>query len=149
MKKILAFSLLTLAACSTISDGFEKSVAAYRSEAYALAAEPCRGSNECSLKSDAARARLALLDKLDLDACRTHGGLIEGVGIFGEPACVKHFTDAGKTCLDSADCQGDCMIYDEFETGAATHGQCAAQSPESGGCFARVSSGKVQPGLCI
>ena len=149
MKRILAFSLLTLAACSTTRDGFERSVAAYRSEAYALAAEPCKSSNECSLKKETARSRLVQLGKLDLDACRTHGGLIEGVGMFGEPACVKHFTDAGKTCFDSTDCQGDCMVYGEFKTGAVTHGQCAAQSPEPGGCFAHVSSGKVQPGLCI
>jgi hypothetical protein len=69
--------------------------------------------------------------------------------MFGQPACVNHLTDGGKACSNSSECQGECMVYGEFTTGATVDGQCSATSANSGGCFARVVDGKAGPGICI
>ena len=145
----LVLSLLLLAACSLHREAFEQSVADYRRDAHVLASEPCRDADDCSLQKEVASTRLKQLEALDLAACKGLGGRVEGVGMFGEPACVRHFSDGGKTCSDSSECQGECMVYGEFKQGDTVAGQCSAQSPETGGCFAKVSNGKVQPGICI
>ena len=151
MKHLVAVAALlcSLAACKTSGNAFQQSVEAYRRDAHALAKEPCQNQFDCDLQRDVANARIKQLSGLDLAKCESTGGLIEGVGMFGEAACVTHFSDGGKKCSDSSDCQGNCMVYGEFRTGDQVEGQCAAQTPEQGGCFARVNNGKVQPGICI
>ena len=141
--------LSPLASCKTSSDAFQQSVDAYTRDAHALAKEPCQHRYECDLQREVASLRIKQLSGLDLGACESSGGLIEGIGMFGEPACVTHFSDGGKKCSDSSDCEGDCMVYGEFKTGEQVDGRCSTQTPEQGGCFARVNGGKVQPGICI
>ena len=143
----IAFFLSLSAACGVHLDAFEKSVMDYRHDAKQLATEPCQ--YDCSLEQDVARMRLKQLDALDLSACKGQGGLVGGIGIFGDAACIKYFSDGGRKCVDSSDCQGNCMVYGAFKPGDIVEGQCASQSPEPGGCFAEVANGKALPGICI
>jgi hypothetical protein len=150
MKHIVVATLfLSLTSCKTPADSFQQSVDAYRRDALALRTEPCQNKFDCDLQNTVVDMRIKQLGDLDLAACQSTGGLIAGIGMFGEPACVRYFSDGGKKCSDSSDCQGNCMVYGDFKTGDQVDGQCATQTPEQGGCFAKVSSGKVQPGICI
>ena len=122
---------------------------AYRADAHALAVESCPVKPDCRLKREVAELRLKQLAEINLASCEASGGLIQGAGMFGEPACVRLFSDGGKECANSSECQGDCMVYGEFKSGQIVAGQCEANSGNPGGCFAKVTDGKAGPGICI
>ena len=90
----------------------------------------------------------------DPDECRQRGGsLLRGVGVtFGAPeslVCVVPYSDAGKECTDSSQCDGKCLVWEgDIKYGAAV-GTCQAETPIRSGCFAEVLDGFVtEPGLC-
>ena len=83
----------------------------------------------------------------DVEACRAVGGEVRPICMMGTRQCVVTFADAGRTCRDSDDCQGDCRIAAGTEAGRVMTGQCQASSNPCG-CFATVEDGRAGPSLC-
>src|SRR5678815_476164 len=54
--------------------------------------------------------RRAALDPRNVAACKARGGRTEPVCLAGVPACVIHHRDAGRSCTDSSQCRGKCVI---------------------------------------
>jgi hypothetical protein len=57
--------------------------------------------------------------------CQAKGGKIV---MSHETMCIVAMDDAGKTCSDSAECQGGCAAPDGSVAGTKTTGTCAAES---------------------
>lgn len=68
--------------------------------------------------------------------------------------CVHAYPDAGKTCRDGSECQGDCMST-EFDSawndprliGTEKSGHCQMDDAQFG-CFAIVENGRVSHAYC-
>ena len=85
--------------------------------------------------------------------CSAKGGRIEGVGMFGTPACVIPYADAGKVCSNDSDCLGECL-YDLDganpvpKVGDPLEGTCEATN-NTFGCFTEVDDGKAKTAVCV
>ena len=83
-------------------------------------------------------------------ACTAKGGAFSQQGRLGCYQCVVTYTDAGKACQDSTDCQGKCKNTGEFIAAnvKTQSGQCASDS--SGfGCYQTIEKGVAQPAICV
>ncbi|MFO3706344.1 hypothetical protein ACI6Q5_15535 [Xanthomonas codiaei] len=92
-----------------------------------------------------AHATSASTDAAD---CAARGGQVRPVGRMQSPRCIVPYADAGKTCSDNADCDGDCLATSIVPTGTATTGTCQRDSDRFG-CRQEVVGGKGQAALCI
>jgi hypothetical protein len=83
-------------------------------------------------------------------ACVAQGGDWAPICRMQQPACVLSFSDAGKACTDSDQCQGNCYadLSQGPPDGRAVVGRCAVNSNPCG-CNARVEDGKATPTLCV
>lgn len=83
-------------------------------------------------------------------ACLAQGGGWEPICRLQRPACVLTFSDAGKACTDSSQCQGNCYadLSQGPPDGKAVTGKCAVNSNPCG-CNSRVEGGKATPTLCV
>ena len=86
----------------------------------------------------------------EASACTTRGGTMQAVGRMQSMQCVIAYADAGKTCTDGDQCQGDCRIEgnDGLDAGSSVTGQCQASS-NGFGCFTRVEDGRATATLCV
>ncbi len=92
--------------------------------------------------------REAALEEVDVVGCKASGGTIKGVCMFGMPACVRPYTDAGKTCTDGSQCEGNCLQQEPWApVGTEIFGICEA-TDEPCGCQAFVTEGRAEAGLC-
>lgn len=84
------------------------------------------------------------------DACQAQGGDWAPICRMQQPACVLSFSDAGKACSDSDQCQGSCYadLADGPPDGRDVVGKCAVNSNPCG-CNSRVEDGKAIPTLCV
>lgn len=82
-----------------------------------------------------------------IDACTRQGGLMQKVGRAQTWQCVLQYSDAGKVCTDSRQCQGSCLAQPATE-GKAVQGQCAHTSNRFG-CRSTMTDGVASPTLCI
>ena len=87
---------------------------------------------------------------VDAASCAARGGEIRRVGRMQSEQCIILFADAGRSCTDNDQCQGDCRTADEErpEAGAAAVGQCTADSSRFG-CHTTLKDGKVEHTLCV
>ena len=85
-----------------------------------------------------------------VQACTVKGGAFSQQGMLGCYQCVVSYSDAGKACQDSSDCQGKCKNTGEFvEANAKTQsGQCASDSSPFG-CYQTIEAGVAQPAICV
>ena len=85
-----------------------------------------------------------------VQACTAKGGAFSQQGMLGCYQCVVSYTDAGKACQDSSDCQGTCKNTGEFfDTSASNQsGQCASDSSPFG-CYQTIEEGVAQPAICV
>ena len=85
-----------------------------------------------------------------VQACAAKGGAFSQQGMLGCYQCVLIYTDAGKACQDSSDCQGKCKNTGEFlDANAKTQsGQCASDSSPFG-CYQTIEEGVAQPAICV
>ena len=85
-----------------------------------------------------------------VQACTAKGGAFSQQGMLGCYQCVVTYSDAGKDCQDSSDCQGKCKSTGEFiENGAKNQsGQCASDSSPFG-CYQTIEEGVAQPAICV
>ncbi len=84
-------------------------------------------------------------------ACQKQHGIMQKAGRMGCYQCIVSYSDAGKSCQDSADCQGDCRVKpDEFLPNSAVHrtGVCAKDSNPFG-CYQTIKNGVPQSALCV
>jgi hypothetical protein len=91
------------------------------------------------------RARAAALNEIDVDTCIAEGGQVKGVCMFGTPACVKAFSDAGKPCSDSSECDGMCWVQENtntWERAEPVAGVCQ-DTTDTCGCWEEVIGGRL------
>ena len=74
----------------------------------------------------------------------------QGVGRMQSLQCVIQYSDAGQTCTDAAQCQGECRVPGSVivEDGRAVEGQCTADSNRFG-CYTRVENGRATAAICV
>lgn len=80
--------------------------------------------------------------------CAMEGGTMQPVCRRQTLQCVIAYSDAGRTCRDGDDCQGDCRAGVGVEAGTSVIGQCQATSDPCG-CFTTIEDGRAQAGLCV
>lgn len=84
-------------------------------------------------------------------ACAARGGTLKAVGRLQSIQCVVAYTDAGKRCNDSDQCQGDCRVEgnsDLPEGRPVAAGVCQVDSDRFG-CFTTIEDGRAQATLCV
>lgn len=83
--------------------------------------------------------------------CDALGGKIERAGMLGYERCTRPYADAGKSCMDSAQCEGQCRTMDDFSIqadGKTTTGQCQVNDNPFG-CYGEIKRGRVETMLCV
>jgi hypothetical protein len=95
------------------------------------------------------RSRAAALAQIDQEKCQAEGGTVRGVGMFGTPACVKPFQDAGKACTDKSECTELCKAPSDSPIGSHSSGTCQKDTHDNFGCYNRVEQGLVVGGVCL
>ena len=85
-----------------------------------------------------------------VQACTAKGGAFSQQGRLGCYQCVVTYTDAGKACQDSSDCQGKCKNTGEFLDASTKNqsGQCASDSSPFS-CYQTIEEGVTQPAICV
>lgn len=85
-----------------------------------------------------------------VQACSAQQGEFLQQGMLGCYSCIISYDDAGKSCQDSADCQGVCESVGEFVASGAVKqtGQCSANSSPFG-CRQAIENGVAGSAICI
>ena len=109
----------------------------------------CSSWRDWRMQKSVERSRAAALAKIDQEQCKAEGGVVRGVGMFGTPACVKPFQDAGKICSDKAECQGLCMAPESSVVGSHSTGTCQKDTHDIYGCYDKIESSTVVAGICL
>ena len=84
----------------------------------------------------------------DIRTCQSRGGRVIS---FGPPAsCYETYSDGGKICSDSSECEGTCVVEEPLyvEAGEETSGMCQAEEPVSS-CYATITKGIAGMTICI
>jgi len=83
-------------------------------------------------------------------ACHSQSGRFVQQGRRGCYQCVLSYSDAGKACKDSADCEGQCKSASGFAQPNAKNqtGQCTSDSSLFG-CYQIIKKGVAQPAICV
>ncbi len=109
------------------------------------------GCMAMSVASTRAKSQLSAGERAE---CRAKGGTVGGVGMFGTPACIIPYSDAGKVCRDKSDCRGQCIVDLDGppgngpKAGDPATGQCQ-KNDQQFGCFAIVVDGRATQALCV
>lgn len=123
MRALAAFALLVLMACTPVTP-----------------ADPV---------SDGGQSAPAVpFHEMSAGQCQEAGGTMRPVCRMGSVQCVVTYSDAGQTCRDGDDCQGDCRADVGTQAGTPVTGRCQATSDPCG-CFANVEDGQVDGALCV
>lgn len=109
----------------------------------------CSSWRDWKMQSSVERSRAAALAKIDSEQCRSEGGSVRGVGMFGTPACVKPYPDAGKICSDKSECQGLCKAPERGVVGSRSTGTCQKDTHDIYGCYDMIEAGTVVAGICL
>lgn len=82
--------------------------------------------------------------------CLAKGGTYSKQGRLQTYRCVTQFSDAGKSCTDSSECQGSCLNSDTaIEAGTSSvKGTCAADDSLFG-CRQLIEGGVAKGTLCV
>lgn len=80
--------------------------------------------------------------------CDSLGGEIQRAGLLGWEHCILPYADAGKTCSDSAECEGRCLVNEMTDTGTALSGTCQADSNPFG-CYTEMEDGEAGMAICV
>jgi hypothetical protein len=116
--------------------------------ALALILTSCSTLEERKFHRQLEQLRRDALAKIDVPACTAAGGTVHGVCMFGMPACVLPYSDAGKVCTDKSECQGRCLQVGAGATpGTQAVGACEATN-EPCGCTSPVEHGVATQGIC-
>ena len=92
------------------------------------------------------------LAEIDVEACEANGGEVRPDGMLGLPRCITPYSDAGKVCSGSSDCEGNCIGDDRVTDYNAPPGEqkgiCEADDSPFG-CYAFIENGTVDHTICI
>jgi len=99
------------------------------------------------MERSAQRYRAVALAQIDQEKCRFEVGAIREVGLFGTPACVKPYPDAGRTCSDKSECVGLCKAPRRPPSDPAQSAP-AKGTPMTYGCFGWIKDGVFVNGIC-
>ncbi|MCV6639188.1 hypothetical protein [Candidatus Albibeggiatoa sp. nov. NOAA] len=81
--------------------------------------------------------------------CEKAGGTIKNVGRAQCKQCIYSYSDAGKSCTGSNQCEGRCLTEDRAEAGGFATGICEADS-NAFGCSQEIDDNGVALGtLCV
>jgi len=80
--------------------------------------------------------------------CIAEGGFVERAGMAGFERCTKRFSDGGKICTDSSECEGKCFSNTATANQSNVTGNCQ-KTDNPFGCRAEVSNGKTGFALCV
>jgi hypothetical protein len=108
----------------------------------------CSSRHDWHMQKSVERSREVAFAQVDQEKCRAEGGTVRGVGMFGTPACVKPFQDAGKVCSDKSECAGLCKAPSDSPIGLRSSGTCQRDSQDIYGCN-RIEQGLVVGGVCL
>ena len=82
--------------------------------------------------------------------CVAGGGEMLPSGMRQRPLCVTPYSDGGKTCTDSTDCEGLCTTDDDrWPRGADIKGPVCEFTDSPFGCRSEVENGVADFALCI
>jgi hypothetical protein len=108
----------------------------------------CSAWSDFRTEQNLKRMRAEKLAQIDIEECERNGGYVQGVCMFGIPACIIPFSDAGKPCSDSSECEGLCWNEDwGLRQGDKAAGQCTANAQECK-CGVEIRGGVVDGGIC-
>jgi len=117
---------------------------------FALVVLACAPMTPATPAADQPAAPVKLVPASDQAGCLVQKGDWAPICRMQKAACVLNFSDAGKSCTDSDQCQGNC--YTDPSQGArqgeAATGKCAMNSNPCG-CNSRVEDGVATPTLCV
>ena len=94
---------------------------------------------------------LELIDNAPRQACTQRGGQFEPVCMRGTFQCIMPYSDGGKPCTDSSQCEADCILYGMYRKEAPSQpviGECRSTNYPCG-CFAIVKDGQLALDVCI
>ena len=86
--------------------------------------------------------------RIDYEKCAKEGGRVEGIGMFGTPACVHYYKDGGKHCQNKCDCEGKCYQDGLLPIGTPTTGTCQKSEHDDFGCISIIDNGVVVAAFC-
>lgn len=92
--------------------------------------------------------RRKALSDLDVYECIMQGKAVAAVGMFGTPSCIEIYSDGGKTCTESSECQGECTSRDVLDEGTKTSGTCQGSGVDGFGCYNIIKNGVAGPAIC-
>ncbi|RAN81692.1 hypothetical protein B5P43_08110 [Bacillus sp. SRB_336] len=101
------------------------------------------------MQNSVEHSRAAAFAKIDQEQCKSGGGIVREVGMYGTPACVKPFQDAGKACSDKSECRGLCKASERSTVGSRSTGTCQRDTHDLYGCYNKIERGVVVEGLCV
>jgi hypothetical protein len=108
----------------------------------------CASRSFSGMAQEVERWRTEALATIDVEECQANGGAVRGVCMFGIPACVIPYSDAGKACSDSSECEGLCWIENwGMAQGTVATGHCTSNAQDCL-CGVEVLNGKVDGGFC-
>ena len=81
---------------------------------------------------------------IDKKTCEQKGGEWRRVGLAGRYQCIFTYSDGGKGCNSSDECQGLCVVYDAYEKA----GTCKEDS-DFFGCYATIEDFKAGRGIIL
>ena len=90
------------------------------------------------------------LSDADRATCAADGGTVERRGRLGAELCVVPFADAGKSCTDSSQCEGQCIAEETGPQPSAQNpkGMCQADD-RLFGCYSTIENGKIATTICV
>ena len=80
--------------------------------------------------------------------CSSLGGKLTKVCMSGHSLCLVEYEDAGKVCLSSFQCKGECQVSEEKWGESFSFGTCSSSNNPCG-CKAGVEFGMVSRGRCL
>lgn len=99
--------------------------------------------------SEDKQEQLARLNAIETsDQCLALGGEIRSVCLSGQEMCVFSYSDAGKSCVSSSQCQGECRVPESKAGNLFAIGQCS-RSNNPCGCWSTVELGVVSRTVCF
>jgi hypothetical protein len=86
---------------------------------------------------------------LTASECASYGGTMQHAGRMNILRCVVPYPDAGKTCSDGDDCQGQCRVdMSGSQNGAPETGTCQVNTSIFG-CYSTLEDGRRTPAICV
>lgn len=92
--------------------------------------------------------RKKALRDLDVYECIMQGKVVAAVGMFGTPSCIEIYSDGGKICNDSSECQGACTSKEVIKEGTKSTGYCRGSEIDAFGCFNVITKGMAEQPIC-